>query len=1413
MSMIISIVLISLLALSAVSAADDFAAADDADLAAVDEVQTIEDHANEETNLESNDITADAADDSEDSVVSDDASKSNALGANPLAAGGSLADLRQAINNSGDTLVLDGDYVYVRGDPTSGITISKNITIDGQGHNIDGGNSASIFNIPAECTVVLKNIFFINGKQTTGGSIFNMGELEIIDCYFYNNTANKPTFSSGGLGGAIYNDEGADLTILGGGFVENTADRRGGAIYNLGEMDLTLVEFSNNQANGGLAASAYGGAIYNVGLATIDESSFTSNTASGGITHVGHGGAIYNDGSLSVDNSSFTSNSANRGITFSGDGGAIYNTNNADALVTETQFTSNVASRYGGAIYSEGELTVDGGDFDSNHVEGGLLDSSKGRGGAIYTDGEAEVFDSYFAGNGADEGTAIYNNDVLLLQNNLVEETGVAIHSAKNTDLNGDLQVVIFNGEDQGTTTGSILLYGVLTDENENLIYDEDFAFVIGGTIIPYTAFDNLTGIYTAPHTFARIGTYEVSANYDKSGITTAKVYYNTTLIALQALIDAAEDGAVINLENDYRYFEQFDASLKDTGVVVNKSVTINGDGATISGSDECRIFKVERGPTLTLNDLNLVDGSAIDVGGAIHSIGNVIINNCLIANNVAGNDEYAVKGAGAIFAMGQLIVSDSQFLNNTCIGEGGAVYLIEALSSFENVVFVDNGADLGGAIAIYDSLVAITNSTFSDNFAEDLTYNIYQEEGNYIFMDKTNFFGIYPTVEFEDQYIYGNEIIINGTFDWGVNNSPIEMTYFINGNEFTTDVNNGNFSILIDTQPDVGVYTFAIVSFIDEDGNYYEVDPIIKAFEVVKATPVIVVAGSEVEYGETSTVNVKVTDENGDPVTGTVIVCVDWDVDAVYDVVSLDEDGKGEANFRLDLMGNGAYTYRATATFIADDYYNSVNGTAPVIVKLPHDISFDISIQNITYGDDLKIVVTNVHDLAGTLLSGIIIGSYTNEDGEAVFYEFNVTDGEGTGIISGLAAGPYDIAAKFTDEGEFYSETEYLSFGVEQADSVVQVVVQDGEIIIFLGGNDERLNETVKVFFDQEQEEFTEVVTENGTASLEIPSSLKGGNHLVEVTFIGNENYYASNDYAEFSLPGSNLILTVIECAAGDVSYGEDVIIFFHLTDESFNRLNTTINVTVGEKDYGEIEIVDGDGNLTVSNLSADTYMVEAKYAGNGVYAPSNAADYFKVNKNATKIIYEDMETIAIDYYNDGRVGEYFKWRLVDANGNPIANTPMQIGFNGVVYDEKDGIVTDADGYAQLQINLARKDLYTFAVCWLGDENHNGSFVVAKINVDTQTPNIAVPNKSYKATAKTKTLTATFKSNRGTVIANKKITFTVNGKTYSAKTNDKGVASVNVSITAKGSYAVTAKFAGDSTYSAVTKKATLKLT
>ena len=75
----------------------------------------------------------------------------------------------------------------------------------------------------------------------------------------------------------------------------------------------------------------------------------------------------------------------------------------------------------------------------------------------------------------------------------------------------------------------------------------------------------------------------------------------------------------------------------------------------------------------------------------------------------------------------------------------------------------------------------------------------------------------------------------------------------------------------------------------------------------------------------------------------------------------------------------------------------------------------------------------------------------------------------------------------------------------------------------------------------------------------------------------------------------------------------------------------------------------------------------------------------------------------------------------------------------------------------------------------------------------------------SFKKTAKTKKLTTTLKSGK-TVLKSQKVVFRVNGKNYSAKTNSKGIATVKIKLTKKGTFKYSVKYAGNNKYKGITK-------
>ncbi|MDD6047982.1 MAG: Ig-like domain repeat protein, partial [Methanobrevibacter ruminantium] len=198
---------------------------------------------------------------------------------------GNFTQLRNRINGASDTLELDRDYVYdFRYDyyyvGTSGISINKNIVIDGKGHTIDAKGFSRIFQLTGNHVITLKNIVFINGfaSDNYGGAIYSARNrnvtLTIDNCTFRNNTAGP---NRGTRGGAIYLRAPRELIINNSRF-ENNSAYYGGAIY--GERYIIdNCNFTDNKA------SFSGSAIYsytesgNTGTKSISNTRILDNQA------------------------------------------------------------------------------------------------------------------------------------------------------------------------------------------------------------------------------------------------------------------------------------------------------------------------------------------------------------------------------------------------------------------------------------------------------------------------------------------------------------------------------------------------------------------------------------------------------------------------------------------------------------------------------------------------------------------------------------------------------------------------------------------------------------------------------------------------------------------------------------------------------------------------------------------------------------------------------------------------------------------------------------------------------------------------------------------------------------------------------------------------------------------------------
>ena len=250
----------------------------------------------------------------------------------------------------------------------------------------------------------------------------------------------------------------------------------------------------------------------------------------------------------------------------------------------------------------------------------------------------------------------------------------------------------------------------------------------------------------------------------------------------------------------------------------------------------------------------------------------------------------------------------------------------------------------------------------------------------------------------------------------------------------------------------------------------------------------------------------------------------------------------------------------------------------------------------------------------------------------------------------------------------------------------------------------------------------------------------------------------------------------------------------------------NAVSGVTVNYVINGEnmTSITDENGTITISDLTNEV-VVSAVFAGNGNFlASNNTADFnFTIPKVATQLSCAGVTT----YYN---VGKNLVVTLKDANGNVLANKMVTVNFSGKTYTK----VTDANGQIifKLSATLLPKT-YLTTITFAGDETLINSSVATKVVVKKATVKMAASAKTFKKSLKTKKYSITLKNNLGKVMKNTKVTLKIKGKTFSAYTNSKGVATFKITkLTKKGKYTSYVKYAGSKYYNALNKKVVITL-
>ncbi len=502
------------------------------------------------------------------------------------------------------------------------------------------------------------------GDVNVGGGIYNVttsGTLNI-------GTTNNVTFSNIS---AMINPDGLGESV----------GRMGGVVYNEGDL------YIGSQVNGGTVS------------ATGEQVTFSGNQA-------GQGGAINNSGQAYIYNAVFENNKA---ITYNPDGGStgigwdtaqsgrggailnVYNTldpdNTGEITIIGTQFNTNSADLYGGAIYNGngGEIIINGGSTFTGNEAGN-------DGGAIYN----SITDS------SNKSATIDIHDVTFDSNYAKINGGAIFNRSDNT--HDQSSIININGANFSSNTagtgGGAISNQITSNQSTAEVNIINTTFENNG-LLNYGGSDVVTGSGGAIYNSGTVNIQQGSSFTGNKASTSGGAVYNTGTTNISNATFTNNGGTTTGSG----YTAAGGAIYSNTSVANNGIIAdLTISNTTFSGNSANSGGAIYNGSTATITDSNFTNNTARSYGGAIY--GATGSDTTVIAQNRDVNFSTA---------------TDSIYLNVGTESSSGAVINLDA-NTGRNINL--NGA-VDGATTTTAGYVPTVNVNYNNaNYQGNVNFN-----------------------------------------------------------------------------------------------------------------------------------------------------------------------------------------------------------------------------------------------------------------------------------------------------------------------------------------------------------------------------------------------------------------------------------------------------------------------------------------------------------------------------------------------------------------------------------------------------------------------------------------------------------------------------------------------------------------
>lgn len=571
------------------------------------------------------------------------------------------------------------------------------------------------------------------------------------------------------------------------------------------------------------------------------------------------------------------------------------------------------------------------------------------------------------------------------------------------------------------------------------------------------------------------------------------------------------------------------------------------------------------------------------------------------------------------------------------------------------------------------------------------------------------------------------------------------EVIFSINGTNYTAGVVDGVAKINVYFD-EVGDY---VISANYKNNGLYNGSFVQKTVSVTKTDVNLTAYIGDIVYGENPIVSINVTSVAGVNVTGDVVLTISNKKYIVNVVNAL-------AVFEIPEMLD-AGEYHIDVSYLGSEKYNAADGTADFTVA-KKEITM-----NVTIDKDYRDITVNVNlseKLDGNLT--VLVNntpytlSYTNGTGSLIFK--NLTYGNYT--ISAVFTKDNYQTVNVSENVEINSIKTVL-----EAENVVMYYKDGTRFAVVLrdiyGNPLANMNVTISI----NGRDYVKQSDENGTASLGL--NLESKNYTVVTAFGGTSKYFGtssnntvsilstliSKDIVKYYRNGTQFYATVLDfngnpLANTTVMFNINGVFYNKTTDENGTaKLNiwlrpgkyiiTIFNLVTGEQagnnvtvlskiveNYDLVKYYKNASKFSVKILDSQGYPVEGTIVTfniNGVFyykeTDSNGIASLAINLRPGKYVITTMYG-QYDVGNNVTVlptlqtsdlkmkyldGSAFNARVVDGQGNPLANQIVTFNVNGVFYNK----VTNDEGIASLNIRLMKGE-YIITSIYNGFETGN---------------------------------------------------------------------------------------------------------